>query len=89
MNDTLPMFDEVAMPPVDADFLRKHRPSRWRSFTTDQEVLRCCGQDFGPVAKRQKKGAPDAWDQWADHVAAASCAQDHPGSSDPSSGGTS
>jgi hypothetical protein len=57
---------------IDAGFLREHKPSRWRSFSTDQEILRCCNQDFGPVVKRIKPGAPDAWDLWADHVAAAS-----------------
>lgn len=65
----LDLFEEVAVPPIDAAFLKRHQPSRWRSFTTDEEVLRCCGQDFGPKTARQRKDAPSAWDLWADHVA--------------------
>lgn len=64
------------MPPIDAAFLKEHKPSRWRSFTTDEAVLRCCGQDFGPVSKRRKRDTPDARDEWADHVAAASAKQE-------------
>lgn len=65
-------MQETPMPPIDAAFLKHHKPSRWRSFTTEMEVLRCCGQDFGPVTRRPKRGDPDAWDLWADHVVAAS-----------------
>lgn len=54
-----------------AQALRDHEPSRWRAWTTDLEMLRCCGQDFGSMTRRPRKGAPTAWDAWADHVAAA------------------
>lgn len=54
-----------------AEALYEHQPSRWRSITTELEVLRCCGEDFGPATRRPRKGEPTAWEAWANHVSAA------------------
>jgi hypothetical protein len=54
-----------------AQVVCEHQPSRWRSITTELEVLSCCGQDFGPVARRPKKDDRTAWEAWADHLAGA------------------
>lgn len=51
------------------EILTSHRPSQWRSFTTEEIVYRCCGQDFGPVSRKRKRDAPDAYQLWAAHVA--------------------
>jgi hypothetical protein len=48
----------------------EHRPSRWRSFTNDAEILRCCGQDFGNPTKRLKRfDDGGAWLAFAGHLA--------------------
>lgn len=49
------------------DQLMAHQPSRWRSFTTDQEFLRCCGQDWGSF-KKKRKPEEEAYAEWARHV---------------------
>ena len=49
-----------------------HRPSRWRSFSNDAEILRCCGIDFGTATKKLKPGEDGgAWTSWSSHVAEA------------------
>lgn len=53
-----------------------HRPSRWRSFSNDNEVLRCCGQDFGNATRKARRGDDEqAWADWAAHVEAAAGAE--------------
>ena len=49
--------------------LAKHRPTRWRSFSNDNEILRCCGQDFGRLTGKPKRTDPDPYALWAQHVA--------------------
>lgn len=51
--------------------LLEHKPSRWRSFTNDVEILRCCGQDFGNYAKKPRRTDKSAYELWAAHVAEA------------------
>lgn len=47
-----------------------HQPSRWRSFTNDNEILRCCGQDFGNPTRKAKRGDSDtAWAAYSEHLA--------------------
>lgn len=54
-----------------AEVLARHQPSRWRSFTNDNEILRCCGQDFGNATRKGKRGDDErGWDAWLAHVAA-------------------
>lgn len=36
--------------------LKAHQPSRWRSFTNENEILRCCGQDFGNATRKAVRG---------------------------------
>jgi hypothetical protein len=57
---------------VIAETIALHNPSRWRSFTNDNEILSCCGHDFGNATKRAKRGDNEqAWKDWAEHVAKA------------------
>jgi hypothetical protein len=53
------------------ELLIEHQPSQWRSFTTDEIVYRCCGQDFGPVSKKRGKDSPTPYALWVEHVASA------------------
>lgn len=39
-----------------ADVIAAHTPTRWRSFTNDNVVLRCCGTDFGNATKKPNRG---------------------------------
>jgi hypothetical protein len=50
------------------DHLLAHQPTRWRSFTTEQEFLRCCGKDWGSF-KKKRKPDEEAYPEWARHVA--------------------
>lgn len=61
-----------AVPDRTVEALIAHRPSRWRSFTNDNEILRCCGLDFGNATRKCKRGDDElAWAQWAEHAARA------------------
>lgn len=45
-------------------------PSRWRSFTNDNTILRCHGQDFGNATRKANRSDNErAWQEWATHVA--------------------
>lgn len=50
-----------------AGIIAAHTPSRWRSFSNGNIVLRCCGQDFGNATKKPKQG--DVEKTYADHAA--------------------
>ena len=53
-----------------AEVIAAHTPSRWRSFSNDNTVLRCCGQDFGNATKKAKQGDDEkAYATHAAHVA--------------------
>lgn len=51
---------------------KDHKPSRWRSFSNDNEILRCakCKTDFGRLTGKNHRNDPDPYDLWAEHVAA-------------------
>ncbi|MGO4298272.1 hypothetical protein [Glutamicibacter sp. MCAF14] len=52
------------------EILEAHKPSRWRSFTNENEILRCCGKDFGNATKKAKRGDGHlAWTEFNAHVA--------------------
>ncbi|MFV8049916.1 hypothetical protein [Mycobacterium sp. 48b] len=54
------------------DVHKNHKPSRWRSFSNDNEILRCanCKTDFGRLTGKPRRNDPDPYDLWAEHVAA-------------------
>ncbi len=57
-----------------AEQLAEHKPSRWTSCSNGNEILRCCGQDFGRITGKAKRTDPDPYALWATHVAAAQAA---------------
>lgn len=73
MTAPTPVTDGTTPPAeaVEAE-LARHRPSRWRSFTNDVEILRCCGQDFGNATRRATRGEDErTWAAWSAHVTVA------------------
>jgi hypothetical protein len=53
-----------------AEVLRAHKPSRWRSFTNENEILRCCGKDFGNATRKPSRDDSEkAWAEFAAHQA--------------------
>lgn len=54
------------------DVLAAHKPTLWHSFTNENEILRCCGQDFGNATRKPSRDDADkTWAAWSAHVAEA------------------
>lgn len=52
------------------EVLAAHRMTRWRSFSNDNEILRCaaCRRDFGRLTGKPRRTDPDLQDEWNAHL---------------------
>ncbi|MFT3871086.1 MAG: hypothetical protein QM714_02790 [Nocardioides sp.] len=46
--------------PTLAERLNEHQWTTWRSFTNDNTIRRCCGQDFGNATRKGRRGDAEA-----------------------------